>query len=57
MLLIHDLQDDVVPVAHSQQLQGHFPFGQFHATEGMGHSGLLRNAETISQVKGFLGSD
>lgn len=57
VMLIHDLRDDIVPVAHSQQLQGQFPFGQFHATEGMGHSGLLRNAETIRKVESFLGSD
>ena len=57
VLLIHDLRDDVVPVAQSQQLHAHFPNGQFHATEGLGHSGLLRNAETIRQIEGFLGSD
>jgi pimeloyl-ACP methyl ester carboxylesterase len=57
VLLIHDLRDDVVPVAQSQQLHALFPNGQFHATEGLGHSGLLRNAETIRQIEGFLGSD
>jgi pimeloyl-ACP methyl ester carboxylesterase len=57
VLLIHDLRDDVVPVAQSQQLHAHFPNGQFHATEGLGHSGLLRNAETIRQIEDFLGSD
>lgn len=57
MLLVHDLDDDIVPVAHSQHLYNRFPNGQFHATKGMGHSGLLRNAETISRIESFLGSD
>lgn len=57
LLLVHDRHDDVVPVVHSQQIHDRYPNGQFHVTEGLGHSGLLRNAETIQRIKDFLGSN
>ena len=56
VLLVHDRQDDVVPIGHSAELNLCIPQSLLHATDGLGHSGLLRHAGTIERIKGFLGS-
>jgi pimeloyl-ACP methyl ester carboxylesterase len=50
VLLIHDHNDDVVPVAHSITLQSALPNAELHTTVGLGHSGLLRDTATIDVV-------
>ena len=56
VLLVHDRQDDVVPIGHSTELNLRIPQSLLHATDGLGHSGLLRDTGTIERIKGFLGS-
>jgi pimeloyl-ACP methyl ester carboxylesterase len=50
VLLVHDRQDDVIPFAHSEQLLAVLPRARLLATQGLGHSGLLRDAATITQI-------
>lgn len=57
VLLVHDGNDDVVPLAHSTELHMRIPDSLLHATEGLGHSGLLRDPDTVQRIKGFLGSN
>jgi pimeloyl-ACP methyl ester carboxylesterase len=50
VLLVHDRDDDVIPFAHSQKLLGALPRASLHATQGLGHSGMLRDAATIARI-------
>jgi pimeloyl-ACP methyl ester carboxylesterase len=50
VLLVHDRDDDVVPFAHSEQLLARLPQARLHVTQGLGHSGMLRDASTISAI-------
>ncbi|MEO8308663.1 MAG: alpha/beta fold hydrolase [Pseudomonadota bacterium] len=50
VLLIHDRDDDVIPFAHAQQLLAALPQARLLATQGLGHSGSLRDAATIEQI-------
>jgi pimeloyl-ACP methyl ester carboxylesterase len=54
VLLIHDRNDEIVPFAHSEALHRHIRRSVLHATRGLGHSGLLRDRETILTIRGFL---
>ncbi|MGC4028850.1 MAG: alpha/beta fold hydrolase [Steroidobacteraceae bacterium] len=53
LLFIHDKGDDVVPVAHSIELAASTPDAQLHLTQGLGHSGLLRDPDTIDVIVHF----
>jgi len=55
VLLVHDRDDDVVPFAHSQQLLEVLPRARLHETLGLGHSGMLRDAATVSLINQELG--
>jgi pimeloyl-ACP methyl ester carboxylesterase len=57
VLLVHDQNDDVVPIAHSSEFGLRIPESRLHATQGLGHSGLLRDPGTIQRIKAFLGSN
>jgi pimeloyl-ACP methyl ester carboxylesterase len=50
VLLIHDRDDDVIPFAHSEQLLAVLPRARLLATQGLGHSGMLRDAATIAAI-------
>ena len=54
VLLVHDLQDDIVPIDHAQQLLPLLKQGALHTTQGLGHSGLLRDPATLGAIAGFL---
>jgi len=57
VLLVHDRRDDIVPHADTFRLQQQLPDALLHTTEGLGHSGLLRDPETIRRIERFLGSN
>jgi pimeloyl-ACP methyl ester carboxylesterase len=50
VLLIHDRDDDVIPFTHSEQLLATLPHARLLATQGLGHSGMLRDSVTIAQI-------
>jgi pimeloyl-ACP methyl ester carboxylesterase len=50
VLLVHDRDDDVVPVAHSERLLEVLPNARLYATTGLGHSGMLRDSATVSLI-------
>jgi pimeloyl-ACP methyl ester carboxylesterase len=60
LLLVHDSGDDIVPWAHSDQLQREAAAvagdctPRLLNTAGLGHSGLTRDAATIAQIADFL---
>ena len=55
VLLIHDRDDDVAPFAHSQRLLEVLPNARLYATTQLGHSGMLRDAATVSIISQELG--
>jgi pimeloyl-ACP methyl ester carboxylesterase len=54
VLVIHDQDDDIVPVAHSETLVAAMKAAKLHVTHGLGHSALTRDVETIKAVHAFL---
>lgn len=50
VLLVHDRDDDVIPFEHSSKLLEVLPQARMWATQGLGHSGLLRDATTIELI-------
>jgi pimeloyl-ACP methyl ester carboxylesterase/GNAT superfamily N-acetyltransferase len=57
VLLVHDQGDDIVPFAHSQKLLSGLPRAQLLATDGLGHSALTRDADTIDAIIAFLDAE
>ncbi len=53
-LVVHDRDDEVAPFDHAEELLRSLPNGDLHVTEGLGHSGALRDAATIERVVSFL---
>ena len=54
VLVIHDEEDNVAPFAQGMALASAIPHALFVRTQGLGHSGALRDAVTIDQVIRFL---
>ena len=54
VLLAHDREDDIVPFAHSADLQPLVPDSRLLGTCGLGHSNLTRDAGVIAQICQFL---
>ncbi|MEO8018082.1 MAG: alpha/beta fold hydrolase [Pseudomonadota bacterium] len=54
VLVVHDEEDNVAPFAQGAALASAIPLATLWRTRGMGHSGALRDAETIERVVNFL---
>jgi pimeloyl-ACP methyl ester carboxylesterase len=54
VLLVHDRDDDVVPLSQAQEVLAALPRGLLHTTAGLGHSGLLRDKATVDAILSFL---
>lgn len=52
-LLVHDVNDDVVPVASSRELAAVWPGARLIETERLGHDRLRRDADVVAQVVRF----
>ncbi|WP_051303975.1 alpha/beta hydrolase [Calidithermus chliarophilus] len=55
VLLVHDREDDVIPYAHAEALQGGIPAARLQSTTGLGHRAILKEESVIAQVARFLG--
>jgi pimeloyl-ACP methyl ester carboxylesterase len=53
-LVIHDRDDDVIPVSEAQLLQQAWPAARFVYTTGLGHRELLADPAVIRLVAGFV---
>jgi pimeloyl-ACP methyl ester carboxylesterase len=53
-LVIHDEEDSVAPFSQGQSIAAAIPGCQFVSTQGLGHSGALRDAASIAKVVAFL---
>ena len=54
VLIVHDEQDNVAPIAQGTALAAAIPHAILVRTQGLGHSGALRDAVTIERVVNFL---
>lgn len=54
VLLVHDRADDVAPFAHAQVLLPLLEKGELVTTDGLAHSGALRDPRTIATIVDFL---
>lgn len=53
LLVIHDLDDDEVPLWKVRQLVDHWPGATLRLTEGLGHRRLLRHPSVIDRVVSY----
>ncbi|HEU4625319.1 MAG TPA: alpha/beta hydrolase [Steroidobacteraceae bacterium] len=56
VLLLHDSDDDVAPVAHAIALAQQLPAAQLALTQGLNHCGLLSHGPSIQAVTAFMTS-
>ena len=54
LLLLHDRDDDITPVAHAERITPLLPHAALFLTQGFGHSGLLRDPAAVGAALGFL---
>ena len=54
VLVVHDENDNVAPISQGEALASALPMARLWRTKGLGHSGALRDPETIEQVIEFL---
>jgi pimeloyl-ACP methyl ester carboxylesterase len=54
VLIVHDEEDNVAPIAQAAALAAAIPGAVLVRTRGLGHSGALRDAATIRRVVEFL---
>jgi pimeloyl-ACP methyl ester carboxylesterase len=54
VLIVHDEEDNVAPIAQGSALAAAIPHAMMWRTKGLGHSGGLRDPATIERVVEFL---
>jgi pimeloyl-ACP methyl ester carboxylesterase len=54
VLIVHDEEDNVAPIAQGTALATAIPHAMLWRTKGLGHSGALRDPATIERVVDFL---
>jgi pimeloyl-ACP methyl ester carboxylesterase len=54
VLIVHDEEDNVAPIAQGSALAAAIPHATMWRTRGLGHSGALRDPATIERVVDFL---
>jgi pimeloyl-ACP methyl ester carboxylesterase len=54
LLVIHDRDDREVPFRQGERLAAAWPNAQLHATDGLGHRRVLRDADVIKKTVAFV---
>ena len=54
VMVVHDHDDDVIPVAEAELLERAWPRARFLYTTGLGHRDLLADASVVEPVSAFL---
>ena len=55
VLVLHDEGDEIVPFAEGQQIVAAWPGAVLHATRGLGHNRILRDAAVVQSAMAFIG--
>ena len=53
MLVIHDHEDDVIPVDEAKLLESAWPQARFLYTRGLGHRDVLADADVVETIAEF----
>jgi pimeloyl-ACP methyl ester carboxylesterase len=53
-LVVHDRDDDVIPVVEAESLQAAWPAARFVFTSGLGHRDVLADAGVVAAIAAFL---
>lgn len=54
VLVLHDEADEIIPFAESRQIVAAWPGAVLHATRGLGHNRILRDAGVVQSVVRFI---
>ncbi|MEO8635045.1 MAG: alpha/beta fold hydrolase [Gemmatimonadales bacterium] len=54
VLVIHDRDDEDIPLAEGEAIAAAWPGARFHRTAGLGHHAIMRDAETARLVARFM---
>ncbi|GAA3963190.1 alpha/beta fold hydrolase [Hymenobacter antarcticus] len=54
VLVMHDEGDEIVPFAEGQQIVAAWPGAVLHATRGLGHNRILRDADVVQSAVAFI---
>ncbi len=54
VLVLHDEGDEIIPFAEGQQIVAAWPGARLHATRGLGHNRILRDAGVIARALDFI---
>ncbi|WP_210517787.1 alpha/beta fold hydrolase [Hymenobacter terricola] len=54
VLVVHDEGDEIVPFAEGRQIVAAWPGAVLHATRGLGHNRILRDAEVVQAAVAFI---
>ena len=54
VLVLHDEGDEIIPFAEGRQIVAAWPGARLHATRGLGHNRILRDAGVIAEAVGFI---
>ena len=54
VLVLHDEGDEIIPFGEGQQIAAAWPGARLHATRGLGHNRILRDAGVIADAVDFI---
>lgn len=54
VLVLHDEEDEIVPFAEGRQIVAAWPGAVLHATRGLGHNRILRDATVVQTAVAFI---
>jgi pimeloyl-ACP methyl ester carboxylesterase len=54
VLVVHDQGDEIIPFTEGQQIAAAWPGAVLHATQGLGHNRILRDAGVIQAAVDFI---
>ncbi len=54
VLVLHDEGDEIIPFAEGKQIVAAWPGARLHATRGLGHNRILRDAGVIARALDFI---
>jgi pimeloyl-ACP methyl ester carboxylesterase len=54
VLVLHDEGDEIIPFAEGQQIVAAWPGAVLHATRGLGHNRILRDADVVASAVRFI---
>ncbi|MBF9224246.1 alpha/beta fold hydrolase [Hymenobacter ruricola] len=55
VLVLHDEDDEIIPFAEGRQVAAAWPGAVLHATKGLGHNRILRDAAVVQAAVAFIG--